>query len=315
MKIFKISSLVVLILICLLLVLLWTPGTSRQQMEQKYAGSSSDFATLSDGSRIHFRDQGNNSGPALVLVHGTGASLHTWEPLIDLLKADFRLVSLDLPAHGLTGATQGRKYSHSSLVAAVWQVMDELELEKASLVGNSLGGAVVWKAALSSPDRVKSLIMLAPSGAPRKTKSKSNIGFRIMKTSLGRTAMLHITPRFIIKASLQQTIEDDSLVTNAMIDRYWELLRMDGNRQAMADLSVAPRSQDAWRELDQINNPSLIIWGENDGLLPVDMAATFVEKMPNETLVVFPGIGHLPMEEAAVKTSAEIRKFCVQNDC
>jgi pimeloyl-ACP methyl ester carboxylesterase len=90
---------------------------------------------------------------------------------------------------------------------------------------------------------------------------------------------------------------------------------MDGNRQAMADLSMAPKSKDAWQSLDKITNPSLIIWGENDGLLPVEMAATFVEKMPNETLRIFPEIGHLPMEEATLKTSTEIREFCSRNGC
>jgi pimeloyl-ACP methyl ester carboxylesterase len=206
MKILKISSLTLLLLVCLLIVWLWTPSITRDAVVEKYARPNSSFTTLPHGSGIHFRDQGNKEGPVLVLVHGTAASLHTWEPLINLLKADFRLVSLDLPAHGLTGAMQDRDYSDTSLVAAVWQVMDHLELDSASLVGNSLGGAVVWKAALNAPERVKSLIMLAPSGVPHKTKSDSIIGFKMLKTSLVRAAMLNITPRFIIKDSLQQTI-------------------------------------------------------------------------------------------------------------
>lgn len=315
MKTIKKITIIVLLLLIGGLVLLWTPDTSRDEMRAKYGDAPSRFLTQADGSQIHYRDQGDRSASALVMIHGTSASLHTWEPLISELSGEYRLVSLDLPAHGLTGSNKTANYSHQAMVDAVWAVMTHLNIESASLVGNSLGGAIVWKAALDAPQRVKSLIMLAPSGAPRMSKSKSNIGFKLLGTSIGRAAMLRITPRKIIETSLQQTVEDDDIVDPQMVDRYWELLRMEGNRQAMIDLSKTARDPNAWRRLGDIPQPALIVWGQRDGLLPVEMSTTFADEMVNESIVVMPGIGHLPMEEAVLQTANEIRTFCVQNGC
>jgi len=315
MKIIKITFLLLLTSIVLLLIVFWTPDTSFEHMREKYGGGSSQFLTMDNGSRIHFRDQGDPAAKVLLFIHGTSASLHTWEPLISQLGSGYRFVSLDLPGHGLTGVNPERDYSRKAMVNAVWAVMDHLDIEQASLVGNSLGGAVAWSSALDKPRRVKSLVLIAPSGAPRQKTSQSNIGFKILRTVLGQMLMKRVSPRFIIKKSLLQTVAKPEIVNEPMVDRYWELLRMQGNRQAMIDLANTPRNSDAWQRLKTIDHTSLVIWGDADGLLPVTMSDVFERELPNVNVQRLKNIGHLPMEEAVPEVSNSISNFCMINGC
>jgi pimeloyl-ACP methyl ester carboxylesterase len=299
----------------ILVVVFWTPDTTFEDMKLKYANQASQFIELTNGDRIHFRDQGATDKATLVLIHGTSASLHTWEPLIERLGDRYRLISLDLPGHGLTGANEGRDYSQQAMVNSIWTVLDHLDIQSATMVGNSLGGALAWASALDRPERVKALILLAPSGAPQVTDSESNIGFKILRTSLGQGLMKKITPRSIIKASLLQTVAVPEIVTEQMVDRYWELLRMQGNRQAMIDLANTARDKDAWVKLSSIKAPALVIWGERDGVLPVTMIVTFDKQLENAKVVMLEDIGHLPMEEAVNDVSGQIIGFCNTVDC
>lgn len=308
----KLLKIVIVLILCLLLLAVayaWTPDTSFADMRAKYANQQSQFILLANNDRIHYRDQGNELAPVLVLIHGTSASLHTWEPLVEHLKANFRLISLDLPGHGLTGAQSDRNYSMSKFVKTIERVMDELKIEKATLVGNSLGGAVAWETAYALPNRVQSLVLIAPSGAPRIVESKSNIGFKLLSSPVGPFLVKKFTPRMIIKTSLLQTVHDESLVTESMVDRYWELLRMKGNRQAMLDLATTPRRDNALAVLKQVVQPSLIIWGAQDSLLTIDMAKVFDSELANSNLKVLQDVGHLPMEESVAAVSDLISEF------
>ncbi|MFT6100756.1 MAG: pimeloyl-ACP methyl ester carboxylesterase [Arenicella sp.] len=299
----------------ILAVVFWTPDTTFEDMKLKYANQASQFIEFPNGDRIHFRDQGAADKAVLVLIHGTGASLHTWEPLIERLGDRYRLISLDLPAHGLTGSNADRDYSHQAMVESLWRVLDHLDIQSATMVGNSLGGGIAWASALDRPEKINALILIAPSGAPRLIASKSNIGFKIMRTSIGRALMKKITPRSIIKASLQQTVAVPEIVTEQMVDRYWELLRMQGNRQAMIDLAKTPKDNDAWTKLSSIEAPTLVIWGERDGVLPVAMNVTFNNEIEGAKVVTLENIGHLPMEEAVDDVSKQIISFCNTVDC
>jgi len=127
--------------------------------------------------------------------------------------------------------------------------------------------------------------------------------------------MKKISPRSIIAASLHQTVAVPEIVTEGMIDRYWELLRLPGNRQAMIDLANTPRDKHAWKKLSTISAPTLVIWGEQDQVLPVTMIVTFDSELQNVRVERLRNVGHLPMEEAVKEVSDQIIGFCESNDC
>ncbi|MBX2847202.1 MAG: alpha/beta hydrolase [Acidiferrobacterales bacterium] len=308
----NIFLLLVLVLMGALLIF-WEEDWTRETLVAKYANANSEFFTTKKGDVVHFRDEGTQNKPALVMIHGTAASLHTWEPLIAALASDFRLVSLDLPGHGLTGAFKARDYSNAIMTETVLELIDHLGLEKVVLMGNSLGGKVAWTTAVEQPSRVQALILLAPSGAQRVSEGKSNIGFKILRSWIGQQLMQKISPRFLIEKSLKQTVTDSDLVTQEMVDRYWQLLLMEGNRQAIVDLRNSDQGADKFRLLSEVAAPSLIVWGENDGILPIDMIRQFESRMSESQSLRLTNIGHLPQEESVDTLSERVKAFCADN--
>jgi len=300
-----------LLLVCLLVAWAWTPSIEFDAMQQKYTNEHSKFIISEEGDLLHYRDQGKRSAPVLIFIHGTGDSLHTWEPLITRLEARYSLISLDLPGHGLTGAQSNRDYSMSTFVGAVIGLMDELSIKQAHLVGNSLGGAVAWETSLAASERVKSLVLLAPSGAPKKSGSKSNIGFKLLQSPIGPFLVKRFTPRFVIEQSLLQTVVDPSLVNSQMVDRYWEMLCLKGNRQAMLDLFRTSRNPESWRRLSSIKQATLIVWGSEDNLLNPEMADVFKQNIENSELRILPNVGHLPMLESPEALFDLISEFII----
>ena len=135
----------------------------REELEAKYATGASQFLTLDDGSRIHYRDEGNQLGQVIVLVHGFNGSLFNFERLVPYLSEDYRLVSLDLPAFGLTGAIPSGEYSTERFMKTINQLVDSLNIEKFSIAGNSMGGGVSWRYTLEHPEQINSLILIASS--------------------------------------------------------------------------------------------------------------------------------------------------------
>jgi len=298
----------------------WTPDLSKEQVRDEFTSDESSFFEDSFGNQIHYRDQGNKNGSVLILIHGTSASLHTWEPLVRELKSSYRLVSFDLPGHGLTGETKDRRYDSEAYIRALTDLMMHLDLNSATLIGNSLGGRIAWQTAVLHPEKVNALVLLAPAGAKRVSPSKSNIGFKIMNSDIGRALSLRFTPRELIRRSLVQTVVDEKLVSDSMVDRYWKLLRMEGNRRAMSDVFSSRRAKSeggyaSYQEIVPINKPKLILWGLEDRILPIEMLAQFESIWPDGLFYEIPDVGHLPQEEALGIVMKKLNGFCGLHSC
>ncbi|HMO76034.1 MAG TPA: alpha/beta hydrolase [Sphingopyxis sp.] len=293
-------------------LLLRTPDTDRDEMIAKYGGADAAFAAGPAGQRIHYRDQGRRDGPALILLHGSNASLHTWEPLVKRLGADYRVVTLDLPGHGLTGGTPDKDYSAQGMMAAVDVVAARLGLDHFILGGNSMGGWVSWRYAIDHPERVDALILLDAAGMPLRAGEKrppSNIGFRILQYRSGRWLAGQITPRALVERSLRGSVSKQDIVDEAMIDRYWELLRFPGNREATSLRATIDREPAMADRIGAIKAPTLILFGRQDRLINATAAQTFNERIAGSEVVLLDGIGHLPMEEAPDATAGAIADF------
>src|SRR5262249_25459864 len=133
---------------------LFTPDISRSVLEAKYAMPPSQFVTLAGGTRVHFRDRGPRTAPVLLLLHGSNATLFTWESWARRLSDAFRVITIDMPGHGLTGAVPSGDYSQRAMTEFVARVADRLELARFAIGGNSMGGAVAARFAEEYPQRV-----------------------------------------------------------------------------------------------------------------------------------------------------------------
>ncbi|MEM8725298.1 MAG: alpha/beta hydrolase [Pseudomonadota bacterium] len=292
-----------------------TPDTDAAEMRAKYGGEPSQFVEIGDGVTVHLRDEGPRDGVPIILLHGSNADLHTWEPWVEGLKDTYRVIRFDQVGHGLTGGDPNEDYSRSNFTADILEVADALALDRFILGGNSMGGKHALSFAVANPDRLGGLILVDGSGGPIIEDEKDedddggNIGFAIARTPGINRIAEQITPRSLIEQSLRQSVTVQSVVTEEAVDRYWELLRYPGNRRAtMARFSTAydPMSE---AEISAVTVPTLIIWGEEDRLIPVAAGQWLDEKLPNSQLAVYPAIGHLPHEEAAGPTLADLKKW------
>jgi pimeloyl-ACP methyl ester carboxylesterase len=288
----------------------YQPDIPRAELEAKYATPPSQFITLADGTRVHIRDQGNATGPAMMLLHGSNASLFTWEPLVKRLGTTYRIVTLDLPGHGLTGATPAGDYSQKAMADTAFGVADKLGLGRFILGGNSMGGGVSARMAAMAPDRISHLILLDAGGLPPKTPRERPWFFQLPATPVIREAMRWISPRFIFESGLRNAFYDKSLATEAMIDQYYAFNMMAGTREAtLKRFASAP---DPWlrENVSKITMPALNLWGKDDQILLTEaFAPLWAEAVPQSKLVILDQCGHIPMEEKPDETAKAITDF------
>jgi pimeloyl-ACP methyl ester carboxylesterase len=301
-----------------LIAVLWaafaTPDIPVATLRAKYANAASQFVELSPGTVIHVRDQGPRDGLTMVLIHGSNASLHTWEPWVARLNArNIRVVSLDLPAHGLSGPTPDGLYTNAAYVGIVEQLVDRLGLKTFVLGGNSMGGGVAWRYAVKHPERLDGLILVDASGQPQPKGSSPPLGFRLARVPIARDILATVTPRSLIEASFKQSISNQAIATPAMVDRYWELLLYPGNRRATVQRFGQYQGDDgAAAKLPGLKVPTLILWGREDRLIPVSVAEWFNRQIPGSRVAILDGIGHIPMEEAPDRSLAPVLAFLAQ---
>ncbi|NNU15807.1 alpha/beta hydrolase [Parvularcula sp. ZS-1/3] len=302
----------ILAVLAIFIIILWTPDTDREAMKAKYGGEAARYSLTDSGMEVHYRVSGPEDAPALILIHGTSSSLHTWEPLRALLDDRYRVVAYDQPGHGLTGPHPEHDYTYPGMAAGLDAVFEAESIERAVLIGNSMGGWVAWVDALENPERVEALVLIDALGIPETVDPHANPAFGIAQSAAGRLAMRKVTPRGVVASSIEATVADPKLVDDAMIDRYWELLRLPGNRRAAGEQFISPRAERS-DKLSQIEQPTLIIWGEEDALIFPLAADEFERRIPNARSVTYADVGHLPMEEAPARTARDISEFLEAN--
>lgn len=283
----------------------YTPDQSLESLKTLYAQSPSEFIEI-DGRQVHYRDEGK--GEVIVLIHGTGASLHTWEAWTEQLKANYRIIRFDLPAYGLTGADPKKRYSVADYVALMEELVQKWKLENFYLVGNSLGGQVAWQYAAQHSKRVNKLVLLNAAGFPYK---RSPWVIRLARTPLLNLFVRYCTPRSFIEKNLKEVYYDDSAIKESTIDRYYALTRLEGNRQAFIDRANLEK-EDATDLLATIKAPTLILWGANDAWIPVANAEKFDQQIPNTEVKIMTETGHIPMEERPTASLGLVLEFLAE---
>jgi pimeloyl-ACP methyl ester carboxylesterase len=287
----------------------WTPDTDAAAMRAKYGGPPSQYVDLGNGLTLHLRDEGPRDAPVIILLHGSSADLRTWDQWTAVLTTKYRIVRIDQIGHGLTGPSPTRDYSMMAFTATVDQLTQKLGIRKFSLAGSSMGGNVAWNYTLAHPEKVEALILIDAGGAPYRDDPPPPFVFQIAQNPLFRPALLHITPRFLVAAAARSSVVNPASYSESSIDRTWELLRYPGNRQATADRLKVQRVAAKVEDMKRIIVPTLILWGEKDSTLPVWGARWFGTHIRGSKVIVYPGIGHLPMEEIPQKSVADLSNW------
>lgn len=303
---------VLLLLTALALSLSRAPDRPVETLVARWAPAPSDFVEVK-GQVVHLRDEGPREDPEpVLLIHGTGASLHTWEGWVKALKARRRVISFDLPGFGLTGPFAGQytpdDYRGDTYARFVLDLMDRLKVQRAVIGGNSLGGEVAWRTAVMAPQRVAGLILVDAVG-PSFTPEAIPIGFMIARVPLiGRISEVAL-PRAVVEQSLASVYGHPERVTPQLVDRYFELTLREGNRRALGlRLQQMVPGEDAGK-IATIRQPTLILWGGRDRLIPPVAARQFQQAITVSKLVTFPDLGHVPHEEDPARTVEPVKAF------
>jgi len=286
----------------------WAPDRPVSALVARWAPPPSQFVAI-DGLQAHLRDEGPRDDPTpIVLLHGTSASLHTWDGWVAALLPRHRVVRLDLPGFGLTGPAPDDDYSMGRYVEFIASALDTLGIEQCVIAGNSFGGWISWETALAHPDRIKGLVLVDAAGYPLQSESVP-IGFRLANVPVLNRVMESVLPRGIVESSLRNTYGDPSRVTPELVDRYYELTLREGNRRALAQRFAAGRGTTEPGRIRSLRLPTLILWGDRDRLIPPSYAERFHRDIAGSELVMFPGLGHVPQEEDPAATVAAVLAF------
>jgi pimeloyl-ACP methyl ester carboxylesterase len=278
-----------------------------EELKRKYTNEHSKFIPVM-GMSVHYRDEGNPSDSTpLVLVHGTSSSLHTWDSIVPALIDKKRVIRFDLPAFGLTGPNPNRDYSIRFYNTFIDSLLTHLGVHHYTIVGNSLGGSIAWNQALIYPEKVNQLVLVNSGGYPKKNE-KGNIGFKLAAMPVIGDVLVKFTPRSLIKKSIEDVYADKSRVNEQLVQRYYDLLLREGNRQATLDI-FKQRKYASAEKIKSISTPTLIIWGEEDQLIDVSNAYLFKKDIQKSELVVIPKTGHVPMEENPSAFLTALNKF------
>lgn len=286
---------------------LYTPDKPREALEAAYAPPPSQFLVV-DGVRLHLRDTGPRDGPAVILLHGFGASLHTWEDWAPGLADHYRVIRFDLPGFGLSGADPSGDYSDARSLSLITQLMDRLGVAQAALVGNSMGGKLAWLLAAEQPDRVAKLVLIAPDGF-------ASPGFDYgKKAELPLVARLlpYTLPKIMVRMNLAPAYADPNFLTDALLTRYRDLMLAPGNRRVLLQRMAQIELQQPAPLLARITAPTLLLWGEQDRMIPISNAQDYLKDIKDCRLISFKSLGHLPQEEAPAASLVPLRAFLEQ---
>ena len=307
-KIVKVTLLIIALVFTSIVVFYGYQDIPVEKLKEKYANQASSFVSI-NGMDVHYRDEGVKSDSIpIVLIHGTGASLHTFDAWADELKKTKRVIRMDLPAYGLTGPFPDRNYSMDNYVKFIHDFLLSLKIKKCILGGNSLGGQIAWNFTANHPNNVEKLILIDAAGYPMESKSVP-MAFKVAQTPILNKLLLYVTPRFMVRTSVENVYFDTSKVTDSMVERYFELTLREGNREAFVDRFNIKSPASSYTKIKTIQQPTLILWGAEDLLIPIKNAYRFQKDLPNNQLVVLDKVGHTPMEESPKESLKSILTF------
>ncbi len=309
MRLLRWSALILVVVLFAGMGLSWAPDRSVDSLKERWAPAPSQFIPL-QGMQVHLRDEGPRDDPEpIVLIHGTSASLHTWDGWTAALKGQRRVIRMDLPGFGLTGPAPDGDYRMTRYADFIAALLDQLGVHRAVLAGNSLGGGVAWRTAVQHPERVSRMVLVDASGYPLQSTSVP-LGFRLAQIEWLKPLMSRLLPRCMIESSVRNVYANPDKVTPELVDRYYELTLRAGNRESLTQrMKLRETDTQSAGLIATIGQPTLILWGAQDRLIPEPSGQRFHQDIAGSQYVVFDSLGHVPQEEDPQRSVAEVLKF------
>jgi pimeloyl-ACP methyl ester carboxylesterase len=285
----------------------------------RYESPASRYIDLPGGVRMHYRDEGAPDAPTILLLHGFSSSLHSWEPWVQELAVspnrvnDYRVVSIDLPGHGLTRAPAGYQASVGAYVEVVAEFARSQQLTSFALAGNSMGGNIAWEYALAHPDQVSAMILVDASGWPETRAEFANDPpiFKLLRNPIAAPLLRNLDNTRLIRQGLEASFFDPAFVTDEMVTRYADLSRAPGHRDILLQMTLGFRGRNfaTAERLAPLQMPVLIMTGDHDRLVPPEHAQQFRDAIAGSELITFESIGHLPQEETSAASAMAVHEF------
>ncbi|HEY4066922.1 MAG TPA: alpha/beta hydrolase [Burkholderiaceae bacterium] len=289
----------------------WTPDIPIDELKARWGKPPSQFINVDD-LQVHYRDEGPRDDPTpILLLHGTGNSLHTWDAWAERLKGGHRVIRFDRPGFGLTGPNSTDDYGMAYFADFTRRFLDAMKIDRVVMVGSSAGGRVALYVASRHPERVAKLVLIASAGYPRNTPSQ--FAFRMMTSKWLAPVMTRILPRGSVDANVKNTYGDPSKVTREVLDRSYDLTLRQGNRRALGENLRQGQHVDDHSLIEALRVPTLIIWGTEDHVIAsVPDAERFHRDIVGSELVLIGGSGHMPQEESPEESVTALRSFLAE---
>ena len=255
------------------------------------------------GAKIRYLEAGDAAKPTVILLHGLGAQAESWQLNIAALSQNYRVIAPDQVGFGKSDKPL-LKYRVGTYVDFLDKFMAELKIEKASLVGNSMGGWIAGLMAIKYPNRVEKIVLADAAGIVPANVNTDEI------------YQLNNSTRDEIRANLKRIFANPMLQNNeALVDQFMtQRIASNDGYTINSIIESIKRKEDFLNErLGEIKKPTLIIWGKQDGLLPVSDAAVFNKGIANSQLVIFDNCGHVPQFEKAAEFNKTVLEFLGKN--
>lgn len=307
----KIKYIVILLLAIpfLLYAILYKKDFEVKPLIEKYKNTASKWVKI-DGMDVHYRDEGQ--GKPILLIHGTGSCLQTWDIWTKGLRDSFRVIRLDMPGFALTGPRPDGDYSIAMYSAFLDKFVSNIQLDSFYLGGNSLGGEIAWHYATQYPQKVKKLVLVDPGGFHNPDKGFSLI-FKI-GTEYPKIAEIfsRLDSKMMVKNTLKECYYNDSKITQEDINMYYDLSMREGNRKAFSD-RLKMIGKEKMPSVSGVKAPTLLLWGDKDQLIDISMADSF-STIPIMKKIIYKNVGHMPHTEVADQSLGDVMSFLTTTD-
>ena len=264
-----------------------------------------------DGAKINYTSNvKSQQALTLVLIHGFGASIESWFDVHPALAAKWQVVRLDLLGHGFTDKPESGDYSPQGYARLATRFIEKLGLKRVVLVGHSMGGAIALLITMapSKSFDIAGLVLIASSGYPQKPP----FFIEDLRDPFKRFVSTLIPAEQRTRYVLERIFFVKSRLTPERVQRYAHFAALPGSHHAATQTALLiqpPNIEQLSAQIKQINVPTLIVWGDQDRVVPLDNAYRFNKDIKNSTLRILPQTGHMSPEERPKQVIEAILTF------